>query len=480
MADPVPGLVKLVKGIEQKDVPAYFGLVDFDRLLKTTVSLCPVCLAHVPAVVFTRSGKVYLERKCSTHGGALALLENDERYYHLSNKDRSGEGYAPDRLAPIPEYESDCCGPGGDCTDQWGNKTCTVLVEVTDACNLACAVCYSDSKGDRFLPFEQFKAHLDELATKKKGLDSVQITGGEATLHPQYWQMLAWICARPDIKKIYLPTNGLLLSKPGMVEKLIPYRDRILVLLQFDDLGEGTPTLRNANPVKQRLALVESCSRHQIPMQLTMTLSQGVNERQVGEVVALAAKHEHVKVVAMQPAPWSGRYDLGLDPLNRLTLSDLVKATMAQTPRLKGKESDFVPIPCSHPNCGWITVYVRRFGWMTNLVRYVDLAKVMNSVSYKTTMSTDQIRDTVSDQPSLPKRAVAWLGSRFVRSTDTFTVAIKPFMDRYTYDQDRIANCCHHLLDTNGQPVSFCEYNARLRPRDSWSKFPTRAEVAAL
>jgi hypothetical protein len=27
-------------------------------------------------------------------------------------------------------------------------------------------------------------------------------------------------------------------------------------------------------------------------------------------------------------------------------------------------------------------------------------------------------------------------------------------------------------MDTNGQPVSFCEYNARLRPGDSWEKFP--------
>jgi hypothetical protein len=45
-------------------------------------------------------------------------------------------------------------------------------------------------------------------------------------------------------------------------------------------------------------------------------------------------------------------------------------------------------------------------------------------------------------------------------------------MDRFNYDQDRISACCHHLLDTKGNPVSFCEYNARVRQRDPWDAFP--------
>lgn len=33
-------------------------LGDHDRLLKSTISLCPDCLARVPALVFTRNGRV--------------------------------------------------------------------------------------------------------------------------------------------------------------------------------------------------------------------------------------------------------------------------------------------------------------------------------------------------------------------------------------------------------------------------------------
>ena len=45
------------------------------------------------------------------------------------------------------------------------------------------------------------------------------------------------------------------------------------------------------------------------------------------------------------------------------------------------------------------------------------------------------------------------------------TISIKPFMDAYTYDQDRIDQCCVHILDKQGNPVSFCEFNAINRPQ---------------
>jgi uncharacterized radical SAM superfamily Fe-S cluster-containing enzyme len=66
----------------------------------------------------------------------------------------------------------------------------------------------------------------------------------------------------------------------------------------------------------------------------------------------------------------------------------------------------------------------------------------------------------------------ATLGRKLIRAKDVVGIAIKPFMDRFNYDQDRVSNCCHHLMDTQGRAVSFCEYNARLRPGDSWERFP--------
>ena len=124
-------------------------------------------------------------------------------------------------------------------------------------------------------------------------------------------------------------------------------------------------------------------------------------------------------------------------------------------------------------NCGWITLFVRRFGLTRNMMKYVDLPAIMNEVAYKTLLSTGELRRAVGARSGL-----AALGRRLVRSTDIFTIAIKPFMDRHSYDQDRIANCCHHLMDTSGRAVSFCEYNALVRPRDSGRSSPCCGEAA--
>ena len=191
----------------------------------------------------------------------------------------------------------------------------------------------------------------------------------------------------------------------------------------------------------------------------------------------LALKHDAVKVVALQPVTYSGRYELQPEPSERLTLSDIAEAVMRQSQK-KVREGDFVPIPCSHPQCGWITVFLRRFGVVHNVVRYVDLEKAMAGVAYKTLMSTEEIQDVVGTKDDgVVRRVVAFVGKRLVRSTDMFSIAIKPFMDRFNYDQDRIANCCHHTTTTTGELVSFCEYNALDRPSDSWAGFPTRDGV---
>jgi uncharacterized radical SAM superfamily Fe-S cluster-containing enzyme len=468
----------------------WFELVDYDRLLKTTVSLCPSCLQHVAAIVYSRQGRVWIRKRCAEHGLSDAVLENDERFYFLSNKDCWGRRFAEDRMMKFPAFAGGCCGDSGrgtsgcdsvqsngvgsyGITDQMDNKTCTVLVEITNACNLSCKVCYSDSKGDRILPAELFERHIQQLIVQKGGLDSVQLTGGEAMLHPQFWDMLAFLHRQDVVKKIYLPTNGILLARREIAERLGPFRDKLMVLLQFDGrTAEANQNLRNADPAAVRQRVIENLGALGIVMQLTMTISKGVNDSEIGWVIDTAMRHSHIKLVALQPVTYSGRYELERAATERLTLSDVVKSVGAQA-KIRVNNDDFVPIPCSHPNCGWLTLFVRRFGLKWNVARHIDLAAVMNQVAYKTILSKQEIRDMVgTTQPAWWSRLVGAIGRRVVRPTDLFGIAIKPFMDSFNYDQDRISNCCHHLMDTNGTPVSFCEYNAVLRSGDSWSKFP--------
>jgi len=475
-----------LKKLAAADVARQFELPAHAQVLKTTLSLCPDCLEHITAAIYVEAGRVLMAKRCARHGAFRAVIENDDAYYRLSTKDRWGRAYDVSRLDHVPAYEAGGCCDGGECapsdafaagladlTDQRTNKSCTVLVEVTDACNLACRVCYADAKGDRLLTMEDFRRSVSALVELKGGLDSVQITGGEAALHPQFWEMLDFLLAEPRVAKIYLPTNGIEFDKPGMAERLAGYRSKLLVLLQFDGSdARANAVLRRAKPARIRHRLMSRLERFDVPMQLTMTLAAGVNEREIAWVVNQGARRRNVRLVALQPAFFSGRYEIDADPMNRATLSDAVKGVAAGLPK-STRTADFMPIPCSHPNCGWVTLYVRRFGLFFNLARHVDLERVMGRVAYKTQLGAEEVRGLVGTRAGRwLSNVAAAIGKHFVRPRDVFGIAIKPFMDRYSYDQDRVSSCCHHILDTRGNLASFCEYNARKRAADSWSHRP--------
>lgn len=470
--------------MDDKAAVEFFQSASCGRLLKTTISLCAECLEHVPALVFARDGRVFLRKFCGRHGFAEAVLENDESFYYLSNKDRWGRCFAADKVMDFPTFAGGCGCDGGGCNppgeldfaDQMMNKSCTILVEVTNACNLACPVCYSDARGDRRMPLATFKEYILHLIERKGALDSVQLTGGEAVLHPEFWEMVAFLHEQ-RVKKIYLPTNGIAFANAEVAARLTPFQDKVMVLLQFDGQQlETNHSMRDANTVRVRDQVLENLGRLGIHAQLTMTITLGVNDHEVGWVVETGLRHGNVKVVALQPVTYSGRYQMAQDPLKRMTLSDCVKAVVAQV-RQRSRLEDFKPIPCSHPNCGWITLFVQRFGLTANIARHIDLDRVMNQVSNRTLLNSGELRSVIgAKQENLLSRVGLWAGRNLVRSTDVFAIAIKPFMDRFNYDQDRISACCHHLLDTKGSPVSFCEYNARLRPGDSWESFPMLKE----
>jgi uncharacterized radical SAM superfamily Fe-S cluster-containing enzyme len=470
--------------MDESSAVEFFELQDFNRLLKTTISLCPECLAHVPAMVFVRGTRVMMRKRCERHGYSEALLENDESFYHLSNKDCWGRRFAADKAMDFPAFPGGCdgrenCEEAATFADQLSNKSCTILVEITNACNLACPVCYSDARGDRKMPLATFKDYIIRLIERKGTLDSVQLTGGEAVLHPEFLEMVAFLHEQ-RVKKIYLPTNGIAFANADVAARLAPFGGKLMVLLQFDGRQADTNrAMRDANTSRVRDQVIENLGRLGIHMQLTMTITLGVNDHEVGWVVDTGLRHPHVKVVALQPVTYSGRYRLAQDALHRMTLSDCVKAVAAQIHQ-RARTDDFKPIPCSHPNCGWITLYVQRFGLTANIARHIDLSQAMNQVANRTLLNSGELRSVVNTkQSSFVSRFGLWAGRKLIRSPDVFAIAIKPFMDRFNYDQDRISACCHHLLDTKGNPVSFCEYNARLRSGDSWDSFPMLKPRAA-
>ncbi len=88
---------------------------------------------------------------------------------------------------------------------------------------------------------------------------------------------------------------------------------------------KATGALRGADLLAQKQAVIEKIVDHDLPTTLVCTLAKGVNEDQVGPLVRLALAAPQLRGITFQPATWAGRFDRSCDPMNRITLADVVR-----------------------------------------------------------------------------------------------------------------------------------------------------------
>lgn len=457
------------------DVDPQFGS---GRRLKSTTSLCPSCLERIPAVVFERTGRVFMDKTCAEHGQFTALLASDARHYYLAD--------------PAVEALGSCCGPGQHCGDQVANHSCNMLIEITQRCNLTCPTCYANSSPERdeTMSFEAFEKLLDSLLEQGKGgADLIQLSGGEPTIHPRVFDMIE-LALEKGIRQVYVNTNGIKLASESFAQRLANFGSAVSVYLQFDGFRQRTlQLLRGADDLlRKKLRALDHCERLGINVVPVMTLTAGINDDELGGFLEMAQEKRCIQKVMIQPAMYSGRYE---NPrrVERMTVADVVDAIAKQTDGLFGHE-DFTPIPCSDPNCFSMGLALRTTEGLMPISRYFPAYGRWSEDGTKQIIA--QVTDTFDSATELEAmiewvfssgalaaldegqldelldRISAWQASRQGEEAGgyqgLFAIGIKPFMDAYTFDQDRIDKCCVHIIATDGTPVSFCEYNAINRP----------------
>ena len=339
------------------------------------------------------------------------------------------------------------------------------------------------------------RQQVDQLvAGGKSGSDMIQLSGGEPTIHPQFNEMVELLFDR-GFRKVCINSNGIKLAQAGFTSKLArctnDYPDaELFVYLQFDGFEESThQALRGRKDLLEtKRKALELCEANNISVHPVMTLTRGINDHEVGDFVQMAVDIPELKNVVIQPAMYSGRYD---NPRlqKRLTLADTVKLICEQSGTFS--PDDFMPIPCSDPNCFGMAVAFRTANGLLPISRYFPRYEDWGSDQAKDLI--DAFTDTING-PDAIGEAIRWatanghigealesldddqvnelLDALIEAQADTkgvwdklLTISIKPFMDAWTYDQDRIDQCCVHILDRQGNPVSFCEFNAINRPK---------------
>src|SRR5207342_3581073 len=171
----------------------------------------------------------------------------------------------------------------------------------------------------------------------------------EPTLHPDFFAILDAAKRRP-IKHLMINTNGLRIAKePDFAARLAAYQPGFEVYLQFDSLrDEVHQELRGARLRDIRLRALEQLNRHDISTTLVVTVKKGLNDHELGEIIEFALQQPCVRGVTFQPIQHAGRAEAFDPAVHRLTLTEVRRRILEQSPRFK--PNDLIPVPCN-PDC---------------------------------------------------------------------------------------------------------------------------------
>jgi hypothetical protein len=458
--------------------------------LGMTQSLCPECLALVPAKIITKNGRVYFRKHCQIHGVREDFIcsdvhQYDRMEYSLPGKVPALYGTEPDRNCPY-----DC----GLCSEH-EQHTCVGLVEITTSCNLHCPMCYASSgPGGKHLSFDECQQAIDRLVLAEGRPEVLQLSGGEPTIHPEFVRILQYACAQP-IDVVMINTNGLRFAHdPDLIARVAQLRSRLEVYFQFDGFrNDACERLRGEPLVDAKLKALDALGREGIRVTLVTTLQPGVNEDEIGAIVRFGIERPHITGISFQPATYSGRHILPEDLERRITFPDVVKAIAEQTDGMF-REDDFLPLPCAHPNCHSLTYAYRTGATVLPLTRFIDARNHLEILANGITFTRNRARQLIEQylgkltcgngacapivgEPgpaalaALEDPEVAPLANEFLRRAleerlspaDVFRITITSFLDAYNFDVRRLMKCCIHHVLPSGHIIPFCAYNVLYR-----------------
>ena len=438
-----------------------------------TTGLCHTCLRTVPAIIQEEAGRIWLDSRCSLHGFNRALLASDSEEYLRLRK------YVAPRTAG-------CCGAGETC-DISGPPVCVLLLEITQACNLRCPTCYANAHGHDFMPVEEARRRFDAFFKNQTQLDVLMLSGGEPTIHPQFQEMLELALEYP-IGRILINTNGLRIHQSDeLLNTIAKHRKRVELYLSFASFKpEVHQRLYGRDLTVEKRSAMEKARDSGIFVTLVPTIERGVNEEEIGDLYRFALSMENINGITFQPVMTSGRYEHDHSPEQRMTLTDVLSELEKQTEGAL-KTTDFVGLPCSHPDCCALT-----YGFLdaqrTNIQplprhldvgRYLDLfsdrisfAGLVGSAARRVWSDVIHFRSgqTLKDLRTLfahggIKEIVPLMRNPEAFGKRIFRIVVKPFMDAHTYDHKRVEQCCTKILNERGEAISFCEYNVFHRGR---------------
>ena len=455
----------------------------------TTTSVCSTCLRVVEAKVLIKDEQVYLEKWCPAHGTERVLICDDADYYRLAREVYVKRPEMPQQFNTRQQYG--CPYDCGLCPDHMQHSCLTVL-EVTDHCNLRCPVCYATSGPERLnhRPLAVIEKMLDAIVANEGEPDVVQLSGGEPTLHPEFFAILDAAKARP-IKHLMVNSNGIRIAQePEFVARLAQYQPGLEVYLQFDSLRpEALKTLRGADLSRIRAQALDALETAGISTTLVVTLKKGVNDDEIGQIIRHGLQYRCVRGVTLQPIQDAGRNEDYAHKDHRLTVSEIRRAIAEQSGVFT--LDDIVPVPCN-PDTLAMGYALKLGDTVQPLTRHLGpdvlLAGPANTIVFERDPSLkNQLFQLFSTNHS-PESQASCLSDLLcclpqvvapsLNYENVFRVLIVQFMDARNLDIRALKKSCVHMVQPDGRLIPFESHNLFYRNEQQSLLATLRQEVA--
>jgi uncharacterized radical SAM superfamily Fe-S cluster-containing enzyme len=437
-----------------------------------TSSLCETCLEVVPAKIIIEDEQVFYLKRCRDHGVQKTLISDDLDYWR-QQKLWIKPGDRP--LATQTRIEAGCPFDCGLCPDH-EQHSCLAIIEVNQACNLACPVCFAsatDVHGSH-RSIEEIEQMLDVLVASEGEPDLVQLSGGEPTIHPQFFEILDAVKKRP-IRHVMINTNGVRIAQDrAFVERLASYAPRLEVYLQFDSLkDEALVELRGAKLARIRQQALQALEVVGLSTTLVAVVKRGVNDQEVAEIVRHALTWNCVRGVTFQPIQDAGRND-GFDARTNRVLLSQIRREVGKSGVFRAE--DMIPLPCN-PDQICIGYGLRQGTTVTPLTSLLPRELILNGPNTISYEAYPALKAAVLDLLSLATAQanteeklaglLCCLPQAMVPEdlsyANSFRVVILQFLDRYNFDLGTVKRSCVHFVTEDGQIIPFDTYNTFYR-----------------
>lgn len=435
------------------------------------VSICSTCHRRVEAKIVFQDAAVYMLKWCPTHGHERVLMADDIDYYRRAREVFIKAPEMPRTFNTAMRWG--CPYDCGLCPDHQ-QHSCVTVLDITDHCNLTCPICYAESGPARrdFRTVEHVQRMIDAVVRNEGRPDILQLSGGEPTLHPDFFEILDRAKAAP-IRHVMVNTNGIRIANDEtFARELAARKEHFEVYLQFDSFErDALMALRGADLRDVRRRALARLNDLDIATTLVVTLKKGLNDREIGRIVEFALEQPAVRGVTLQPVQAAGRLEHFNPATDRLTLTEVRRRVLEQTPVFAPE--DILPVPC-HPDCLAMAYALKIDGRVVPLTNLIDPQVLIeggrNTILYEQDeavtngifrlfatnhspeSSAGSLRDLLCCLPRVD--APLELGYRNV-----FRLLIMQFIDAWSFDLRSVKKSCVHFVHPDGRLIPFDTYN---------------------